>query len=100
MSGFDHDRVRRFCRERGHVRSDGRVMRLNNRPLLESFRNTLANWLAHGVPIVPLGRWDELLMSVDLMLWEYEAWELEIYGDLSYTEDEVPTIQTGASHVS
>ena len=62
-------------------------MRLNNRPLRESFRNTLAAWRISGAPVVPLGRWDELLMSVDLMLWEYEDWELETYGDLSYTED-------------
>lgn len=88
MSGYDHTRVRRFLQEHGHVREcDGRVMRLNHRPLPESFRNTLATWLERGESVVPLGRWDELLLSVDLMLWEYESWELDNYGDLSYTED-------------
>lgn len=96
-SGYSHDRVRRFVHERGHVREhDGRVMRLNNRSLPESLRNTLANWLARGETVVPLGRWDELLMAVDMMIWEYEAWELETFGNLSYNECEPPT--TGANN--
>ena len=94
MSGYSHIRVRRFLQERGHVRpSDGRVMRLNNRPLPESLRNTLATWYGRGIDTVPLGRWDEILIRVDLALWEYEAWELETYGDLSYTQYEAPNNQ-------
>lgn len=61
-------------------------MRLNNRALLETYRNSLANWLAQDIPLVPLGRWDELLLSVDMMLWEYENWELETYGDVSFVD--------------
>lgn len=88
MSGYDHTRVRQFLAEHGRVRSDGRVMRLNGRMLPESLRNTLVNWQRLGLTVVPLGRWDELLMSVDMMLWEYEAWELEKFGNLRYTEEE------------
>lgn len=87
MSGYELCRVLAFCDEHGVVRGDGRVLRLNGRKLLETYRNSLATWRARRVVVVPLGRWDELLLSVDMMLWQYEAWELEKYGDLSYNED-------------
>ena len=100
MSGYNHNRVRRFLAEHGTVREDGRVMRLNHRSLPESFRNTLATWLERGDTAVPLGRWDELLLSVDLMLWEYEDWELETYGDLSYTEDGSSSTSTPGANIT
>lgn len=87
VSSYDADRVLQFCREHGRVReNDDRVMRLNGQKLGEAFRNSIASWIASDERRAPLGRWDELLMSVDMMLWQYEAWEADKYGDLSYTE--------------
>jgi hypothetical protein len=87
QSSYDADRVRRFCATHGHAReSDGRVMRLNGHKLGEAFRNSIASWTERA----PLGRWDELLLSVGLMLWQYETWEQETYGDLSFREVAAP----------
>ncbi len=87
-AGYALERVSRFLREHGHVReSDQRPMRLNGHPLPESYRNTLANWERQQLARVPLGRWDEILMGVDLMLWQYELWETDTYGDLSFSDD-------------
>jgi hypothetical protein len=86
-SGYRLERVSRFIREHGHLREcDQRPMRLNGQPLPESYRNTLANWERLSIDPVPLGRWDEILMGVDLMLWEYEYWEEQTYGSVDFRD--------------
>jgi hypothetical protein len=87
VSGYAHIRVRRYLHEHGVVREDGRVLAINDRPLRESHRNTIANWYARGERDVPLGRWDEILMGCDVQLWEFEQWEQDTYGNCSFRED-------------
>lgn len=83
-TGYDPERVWAFVEAHGVIREDGRVLKLNRRRVGESHRNMLERWRRPDVGLAPLGRVDEILVEAGLMLWEYETWEVEIYGDLSY----------------
>ena len=69
---------------------DGRVMSLNGKLVRESHRETIANWEARSLDHIPLGRWDELLLDVGLMLWEFEHWAEQHLGTDGYmTSDDL-----------
>lgn len=86
MSGYAPLRVLRYLEDHGTLREDGRVMRFQGRSVPESYRNTIDNWRARGVWEIDLARWDEMLIGMGVMLWEYEDWECRTYGDLSFRE--------------
>ena len=93
-AGYAPDRVFRYLVEHGRRRShDGRPMRLNGHSLPESHRNTLANWEERKIARIPLGRWDAILLEARVHLYEYEMWEEETYGDLSFTADVLPFLE-------
>lgn len=85
-TGYDPERVWAFVETHGHIREDGRVLRLNKRTVRETHRNMLERWRRVDVGLAPLGRWDEILVEADLALWEYEQWERDTYGNLSYRD--------------
>lgn len=85
-TGYNPERVWAFVESHGVIRDDGRILRLNKRTVRETHRNMLERWRRPDVGMAPLGRWDEILTDADLMLWEYEEWERQTYGDLSYRD--------------
>ena len=70
---------------------DGRYWTLCGRLLDDSHRDTFARWVEFQHRpgwVVPLGRWDELLMFYGLMLGEFERWAEELYGWDAYLAGE------------
>lgn len=84
---YSAEAVITYLTQHGHLRAkDLRVMRLNGRHLAETYRNTLATWLERGDRRIPLGRFDEVLVSVGSSSREFEDWEEEHFGFTSYVD--------------
>ncbi|MGZ6570498.1 MAG: hypothetical protein ACXVHB_05785 [Solirubrobacteraceae bacterium] len=65
-------------------REDGRYLTIGRHLLDDSHRDTLDRWrdaiAVDPAFVVPLGRWDEILMHYGVMLYEFELWASELYG--------------------
>lgn len=48
------------------------IRKINGRKVTEDHQDTVERWLATGRDPIPLGRWDELLLTYGVMLWEFE----------------------------
>lgn len=89
MSGFDPVLVFDWLDAHGK-RRDGRFVELRGRALEDTHRDTFERWEGFALRdpewIVPLGRFDEILVFYGLMLYEYEQWATEIYGTSGFKD--------------
>lgn len=83
-SGFDPLIVFDWLDEHCTKREDERYVTICGRLLDDSHRDTFDRWRAsmHADPsfVVPLGRFDEILMHYGLMLYQFELWAESLYG--------------------
>lgn len=82
--GYSKAVVLDWLAEHGTAREDGRYVAINKGKLAETFRDTIDRWRRSDDPLVPLGRWDELLLANDVMLWEFELWAERKHGTDGY----------------
>lgn len=87
-SGYDPIIVFDFLDTHGTKREDGRYITLNGRLLEDTHRDTFDRWRKaiheRSNFVVPLGRWDEILLIYGVMLHEYAEWAQALYGTDGY----------------
>lgn len=66
----------------------GGVDRIAGHKITDSQRETLRRWRDTNARIIPLGRWDEILLQNDVMLWEFEQWATERFGRDGYVNED------------
>jgi hypothetical protein len=92
-SGYSFDVWMEWMDAHATRRDDGRVTHLDGRLLPESYRNTLTGWIEQCTDPVPLGRWDEILVRIGLMLiTDFEHWCEEHCGGRGYLDSGAPPV--------
>lgn len=84
QAGYDKDIAIGYLEAVGTRRTDGKFHEINEYLVTDNHRQTISKW--ERLAVIPLGRFDEILLAYGLMLWEYEDWAQGTFGDDGYVD--------------
>lgn len=86
QAGYDKDIAIGYLEAVGTRRTDGKFHEINETLVTDNHRQTISKW--ERLDVIPLGRFDEILLAYGLMLWEYEDWAMRTWLTDGYTEQQ------------
>lgn len=83
-AGYERELAIGYLESVGTRREDGKFYDIDGVLVTDNHRQTISKW--ERLDVVPLGRFDAILVAYGLMLWQYEDWAKQTHGWDGYVE--------------